>query len=165
MATPEPNDVKHIEVIARGLIIANNALLLCRNVAGGYWYLPGGHVEPGESAAEALSRELVEEADLRSSVQRCVAIHEHRFVQGAKRRHEYNLVFHVERLTDAAGRDLLAAGARTEIASCEDAIAFDWIGQASLADTNLQPAAMRDWLKNTQHVCESTNIAWIADSH
>gem|GEM_PF-6887474 len=60
MATPEPNDVKHIEVIARGLIIANNALLLCRNVAGGYWYLPGGHVEPGESAAEALSRELVE---------------------------------------------------------------------------------------------------------
>src|SRR5262249_44925533 len=41
----------HIEVIARGVIRRGRFVLACRNVKKGYVYLPGGHVEFGETAA------------------------------------------------------------------------------------------------------------------
>ena len=53
-----------IELIARGLARRDNDVLLCLNLKGGYAYLPGGHVEFGESAREALEREFVEESGI-----------------------------------------------------------------------------------------------------
>ena len=41
------------EIIARIAIFRGQWLLACRNPAAGYYYLPGGHVEFGESAAAA----------------------------------------------------------------------------------------------------------------
>lgn len=43
-----------IEVIARGVCVAGGKVLLCRPKAGGYTYLPGGHVEFGETSREAV---------------------------------------------------------------------------------------------------------------
>jgi len=46
-----------------GLVIADGAVLLVRHekAGRGYWLLPGGGVEEGESLTEALERELSEE--------------------------------------------------------------------------------------------------------
>jgi ADP-ribose pyrophosphatase YjhB (NUDIX family) len=46
--TPQPT---RIEVIARGVMFHEEHVLLCQNCKHGYYYLPGGHVEPGEAAA------------------------------------------------------------------------------------------------------------------
>lgn len=51
-------------------------LLTCR-AHNGQWCLPGGGMEPGESAAEACEREVLEETGLRVRVKRLVGIYSH----------------------------------------------------------------------------------------
>lgn len=54
-----------VEVAVAVMLRADGAFLLARRPAGkvyaGYWEFPGGKVEPGETPAEALTRELREE--------------------------------------------------------------------------------------------------------
>jgi len=57
-----------------------------------YWF-PGGGVEPGETSAEALERELIEEAALRIEVGRLLYISENLFVESGEYRHEVILYY------------------------------------------------------------------------
>src|SRR5207244_2488189 len=85
-----------IEFIARGLCIRNERVLLCKSIKDNYLYLPGGHVDFGESAPTALAREFMEETGTAVQVGPLALIHEHLFRQSGRLRHELNLVFHVE---------------------------------------------------------------------
>jgi ADP-ribose pyrophosphatase YjhB (NUDIX family) len=49
--------------------------LLTRRTDNGRWCVPGGGMEPGESAAEACAREVFEETGLRVRVQRLVGVY------------------------------------------------------------------------------------------
>ncbi|MGC5165413.1 NUDIX domain-containing protein [Luteimicrobium sp. DT211] len=66
---------------------------------------PGGEVEFGESAAEAIARELDEEYGLAVSVGRRLGALENRFVLDGKPGHEIVLVHEVELDGTAAPRD------------------------------------------------------------
>lgn len=149
---------KRIEVIARGVLQRNGQILLCHDRKGGYCYLPGGHVEPGEATSEALARELHEEAGLRDvSIGPCVLISENRFRQDERARHELYLVFHVEHCVLPDGTPLPLQGASESwgpgsatdapaIASLEDHIEFVWVEAPALADVDLRPASCKAWL-------------------
>ena len=52
-------------------------ILLTRRADNGQWCLPGGRMEPGESAAEACEREVFEETGSRVRVQRLVCVYSH----------------------------------------------------------------------------------------
>jgi 8-oxo-dGTP pyrophosphatase MutT (NUDIX family) len=56
-----------LEVRAQGILLLQDRILLARHVRRKrrYWVLPGGHREVGETVAEALARELDEEAGVR----------------------------------------------------------------------------------------------------
>lgn len=84
---------KHIEIIARGILIQNNHILLCQNVKHGHVFLPGGHVDFGEPARKALAREILEETGLRVRVDNFLGACEACFLQNGKKHHEINLVF------------------------------------------------------------------------
>ncbi len=126
-----------IEIIARGLLLRDNNVLLCRNVALGYQFLPGGHVEYGEPAALALAREFEEECGLAVRVGALLLVTEGQFEEGGRRHHEINLVFHVE---PAAGP------APQRVESREPAIAFEWLPMAAAQEHDVRPTAVRAWL-------------------
>lgn len=138
-------DTPGIEIIARGLIRHGSRILVCRDRAGGYCYLPGGHVEFGESSDQALARELLEETSLTATIGPLLLAHESRFVQQGRERHELNLVFLVEHLGEQTAPS--ASDERpSEVVSREDHIEFVWIDLAALPDLVLYPDAVRAWL-------------------
>lgn len=126
---------RDIEVIARGALFHGEHVLACRNVERGYLYLPGGHVEFGEPAAAALAREFLEESGLTVRVGPLLLATENIFESGGKRRHEINLVFHVEHPDPPAA-----------VGSLEPAIAFDWLDPRLRVD--LRPGAILEWLRS-----------------
>lgn len=125
---------RSIELIARGLASdGTGRILLCKNIKHGYYFLPGGHVEFGETAAKALAREFQEETGLDAKVGEPLIVAEHLFERKNGPCHEVNIVFHVE----------LPASVVT---SAERKIAFEWIDAAAVSDMDVRPAAIRAWL-------------------
>ena len=118
-----------IETIARGVCVRDGKVLLCRPKGGGRAYLPGGHIEFGEKAAEALVREIREETGLDSRAGAFLGVNENSFVQDGERHCEINLVYELE---------LVPASA--EVSSAEDWIEFGWCGLGELDGAGLLPA-------------------------
>jgi ADP-ribose pyrophosphatase YjhB (NUDIX family) len=75
-------------------------ILLTRRADNGRWCLPGGHMEAGESAAEACVREVWEETGLRVRAARLIGVYTnpHRLLEYAdgNRYHLVSLSFEVE---------------------------------------------------------------------
>lgn len=133
----------HIEVIARGVLIRDHWVLACRNSKHGYYYLPGGHVEFGESGSTALARELMEEAGLRVRVGELLLTTEGTFRTGKRDHHELNLVFHVEHGRRGSGAH---ATPPPPVRSLERHIGFEWLDLLKLDGVDLRPRNLRDWL-------------------
>ncbi len=148
----------HIEVIARGLLTDGSRVLLCQSRAGGYCYLPGGHVDPGEAAADALAREFKEETGLAASVGAPLLLSEQVFRDpDGTPHHEILLVFHVERLRDPEGDPT------TQVESIEDDIAFAWFELAEIAQTDVRPPRHKAWLAAGGAVTGEP-VAWASDA-
>ena len=124
-----------IETIARGICVKDGHILVCRNRKVGNFYFPGGHIEFGETGAEALVREVREEMGVESSAKEFLGCCEHRFDQHGKPHAEINLVY----VLDIGS---LAPDAPTP--SCEDWIAFEWLPVEELASSAVEPAVLRN---------------------
>lgn len=137
-----------IHVLARAVIIDRDHILLCQtqNLPISFYFLPGGHVEHGESAQDGLLRELIEEAGATARIKRFLGCLEHSFEPAYSsicHNHEYNLMFEVESDDLKFGRD---------IPQIEAHIKLVWIPLNALAKIDLRAPSMKElvvkWLKS-----------------
>ena len=128
MATGE-YELAGIETIARGVAVADGRLLLCRARGGATSYLPGGHIEFGETGREALVREIREELGVAAEAGRFLGVVENSFVQNGRPHAEINLVYE------------LRFPSVPEPRSAEDWIEFEWRDLRDLASARLLPEA------------------------
>ena len=85
-----------IEIIARALILKENQILLCKTIGDRHYFLPGGHLNFGESAQRALSREIQEELGAKSEIGSLIEVCEHIYRKRGRKHHEINLIFEVK---------------------------------------------------------------------
>ena len=130
---------KHIETIARGVCVKDGKVLLCYPKDRSYAYLPGGHIEFGETGREALVREMKEETGLDATAGELLGVVESSFVQKGERHCEINLIYKMEVALPTAGdgkRQLT-----TE--ALEDWICFEWVECDKIDSVNLLPPEMK----------------------
>lgn len=131
-----------IHVIVRAILVNGENIILCHSKGSKSFFLPGGHLENGETAKGALLRELAEEigpADykIKSFIGACENIFP---IHNNALQHEMNLVFEV------------AYPVNLEISSKEDHLEFLKINKKDLADYNILSAPFKEgiieWLKD-----------------
>ena len=153
MSLPE-YELAGIETIARGICVKDGHILICRNRKVGNFYFPGGHIEFGETGAEALEREVREEMGVESTAREFLGCCEHRFDQHGKPHAEINLIYVL---------DIPSVSPGGAVPSCEDWIAFDWMPVGELASSAVEPAALRccvlDWHANRDAASDRLAVA------
>jgi 8-oxo-dGTP diphosphatase len=128
-----------VEVIARAAVCTPDGVLLARQRGKSWSFLPGGHLEPGETLATALTRELEEELGLVVTGVVPAGMVEHTYEEDGQRRHELNAVFAV------------TTGQR-EFHSREDHLSFHVVAWEKLGEHQVRPGPIHAAL-----------LAWAAD--
>ena len=137
-----------IHVLTRAVIIDQDNILLCKtlDLPVSFYFLPGGHIEHGESASSALIRELSEETGARNvEIKRFLGVLEHSFEPGFSsicHNHEYNLIFEVE--SEKLKIDI-------EIPQVEDNIQILWMPVKDIINIDFRPEPLKNlilkWLQ------------------
>ncbi|WP_088291844.1 NUDIX domain-containing protein [Bacillus mycoides] len=81
--------------IVRAIMIQDEKLLVAEYI-GHHYFLPGGHVEIGESAENALIRELREELGVTCSIKQFLGVIENQWQAKETLHHEINHIFEID---------------------------------------------------------------------
>lgn len=115
-----------ITKVVCGIILCNDEVLICRRKPekslGGYWEFPGGKVEGTESYEDSLTRELMEEINLKVKI----------------KKHFFNTVHHYEKITI----ELISFICETNNPAVEstDHDQLEWVKVENLLNWKLAPA-------------------------
>lgn len=120
-----------IEIIARAVIQKENQVLLCRVKGNEHWFFPGGHVEFGEYAEEALKRELVEEIGAEITDIQMIGVNENKFIANGKNHQEANLVYSA------------TMGSNERIEALEEHLEFKWAETKYLVEEKIFPENLK----------------------
>lgn len=137
----------NIHVLSRGVITDQGYILLCKtlDLPISFYFLPGGHVEHGESVETSLLRELIEETGAHCKIKRLLGCLEHSFEPGHNsicHNHEYNFIFEAE--SNSLKID-------TPIPQLEAHIELVWLPLSQLSEIDLRAEPLKElipkWLK------------------
>jgi ADP-ribose pyrophosphatase YjhB (NUDIX family) len=140
--------VRRFQVRACALIRANGHVLIHRAVPDTIWALPGSRVEHGESAAEALRREVREEIGCDATVGPLRFVIENFFRMGGRDAHELGFYFDV---TLAEPLPFSPTDVVLESRDGDADLEFRWAqpSASELTQWNLRPVLLREMLEET----------------
>lgn len=129
-----------IELIARAVIIKDEKILLAKRKGESNTFLPGGHIEQGEYAEEALRREIREEIGVESSIGAFIGVLEHKFTdQKGRSFEEINFIFE-------------ASLEKNDVNSNEGHLEFKWVNPREFKEKNLLPSNLQylitEWMES-----------------
>ena len=128
---------------AAAVIIEDGYALLHRLEGDLIWALPGGRVEPGEPAALAVVREMLEETGEHIECGELLYVVENFFEHKGTPQHEVGLYFRSVLRRESRLRDKTVSHRGTEGGK---ALEFHWFQLAELESVNLHPAFLRSAL-------------------
>ncbi len=138
----EPDVLKaRLHVLARAVVRQRGKILLARAKGFHNTFLPGGHLEPGESLRDCLRRELHEELGLRALVGAYLGVIQHTYEDAEGTHLELSHLFGV---SFGASAKVCADGL---VVSQEPHLTFVWAEQDRLAEYDLEPYPLRRLLK------------------
>jgi len=128
-----------IEIISRAVIITGTQILCVHRKGKDNIFLPGGHIENGETAPQALKREIKEELGLEADTGGFLGVIEHAYGTGEDTVREINLVFTVENSSLKSEKRL---------PSSEHHLEFMWVActEKDLKVRNLQPWVLQTYI-------------------
>lgn len=117
-----------------GIAVHEGRLLVERNVRHGFCFVPGGRVEYGENAVDALAREAREEFGEDVRIGRLVIAADNLFELDGVRYQEIGLYF---LMSFAPGSGVLGRSGAFEAE--EPGLRYEWLPLDELEDADLQP--------------------------
>ena len=137
------------QTTSRCLILNGDSIILCKHLAGGYYFLPGGGLELGETLNQCIIRELneemgVAESDIKIHDGILLAIENQGYDSNGNFLYGIEVVKRVDINTD-------------DINSQEDLIDFEKVKIADLPNTKLYPEVIKNWVINTFGTSEKSN--------
>jgi ADP-ribose pyrophosphatase YjhB (NUDIX family) len=145
LITFKPGDIRFTYRV--GGIFIQREHVLCQSAGEeGFWFLPGGRAEVGESARASLLREMQEELGEAPQVGRLLYVVENFFNDASGAWHELGLYF----LLTAPVDSLLTKGLEpfTRQDEIGHSLRFDWLPIARLEDFPLYPPVLQTALKD-----------------
>lgn len=148
----DPSTIRVRQRAAAVVRRADGQVLLHRRKGDVFWALPGGAIEPGESASEALARELHEELGTAVAVGALAFVVENFFHHAGEACHELGLYLHATPLPGSLlarcdgpydGVEGVQGGEHGE---GDKALVFAWFSVQALAALDVRPGFLRSAL-------------------
>jgi 8-oxo-dGTP pyrophosphatase MutT (NUDIX family) len=128
-----------IEVIVRLIIECEGSILLCKNKEANNYYLPGGHVEFGDTLEQTIYKETNEELGWNEKDITSITFKnylEHSYQSGGNVHNEINMIYQVE------------IGENVMVESKESHIDFEWVDKNTLHTIEILPSSIIPFIAN-----------------
>ena len=131
------------------IIIYNNKILAMRDERSPYFYLPGGRVAMGETAEQAVLREVYEELSIKVSIDRPLWLNQAFFTEDVDNLNYHEICIYF--LMDVSNTDLLSKGEKFTMKEGNYTHNFEWLDFEKLKDKYFYPIFLKKEIFNLPH--------------
>lgn len=123
------------------IILSDGKILAMKDERSPYFYLPGGRVKMGETAEDAVIRELEEELGIMPKIVRPLWLNQAFFVEDVDGLHYHELCLYF--LMDVSGTDLLSRGEQFCVQEEGQTHHFEWLAFERLKEEYFYPLFLK----------------------
>ena len=135
------------------IIINDNRILALKDEVSPYYYLPGGRVQIGETAEEAILREVKEELEIEAKIVRPLWLNQSFFNEDVTKINYHEICIYY--LVDITHTNILSLGHKFILHENEHIHEFEWLDFSRLKDVYFYPLFLK---KDIYNIPESLTI-------